>query len=180
MVVDCGVVWREVSNYLDGDVDPTLHAAIDEHLRGCARCAAVVEGTRNVVELYGDERMTDVPLGYSYRLHQRLDENMPRNRRSFIGWMAAAATAALIVGTLEGARFSGARPALRSEHAQLGTGVPPQMMVVVAEDGQLFHLAACTFLHEKNRNKLRAVTAAEASREGYTPCVRCLRKYLTA
>src|ERR1700730_382258 len=106
MVVDCGEVWREVSNYLDGDVDPTLGAAIGEHLRGCPRCTAVVEGTRNVVQLYGDERMIDVPLGYSYRLQQRLHENMPSTRRSFLGWMAAAAPAVLIVGMLEGGGIS--------------------------------------------------------------------------
>jgi hypothetical protein len=49
-------------------------------------------------------------------------------------------------------------------------------MVVVSESGKLFHLAGCEFIHEKN--KLRTITAAEASRQGYSPCVRCLKKYL--
>src|SRR5271157_1269137 len=101
MVVSCEEVWREVSNYLDGDVDPTLRVAIEEHVRGCKRCTAVLDGTRNLIQLYGDERMLEVPLGFSQRLHQRLDENMPRNRRSFLGWMVAAAAAVLVVGTLE-------------------------------------------------------------------------------
>jgi len=178
MVVNCEEVWREVSNYLDGEVDPTLRAGIEEHVRGCQRCAAVLDGTRNVIQLYGDERMLEVPIGFSHRLHRRLDENMPGNRRSFMGWMVAAAAACLVFGTIEVARSSARGPGMRSEHAQRGTGVPPNMMVVVAEDGKLFHLAACTFIHEKNNNKLRTVTAAEASREGYTPCVRCLKKYL--
>ncbi|MBZ5663032.1 MAG: zf-HC2 domain-containing protein [Acidobacteriia bacterium] len=177
MVVNCEEVWREVSNYLDGEVEPTLRVAIEDHIRGCTRCAAVVNGTRNVIELYGDERMLEVPLGYSQRLHRRLDQNMPSSRRSFLGWMVAAAAACLVVGTLEVARSSTFRePELRSEHAQPGSGVPPDMMVVVSEDGKLFHRAGCEFIHEKN--KLRTVTAAEASREGYAPCVRCMRKYL--
>lgn len=50
--------------------------------------------------------------------------------------------------------------------------------MVVSESGKLFHLAGCEFIHEKN--KLRTITAAEASREGYSPCVRCLKKYLDA
>jgi anti-sigma factor RsiW len=179
MVVNCEEVWREVSNYLDGEVDPTLRVAIEEHVRGCKRCTAVLDGTRNVIQLYGDERMLEVPLGFSQRLHQRLDENMPNNRRSFLGWMVAAAAAVLVVGTLELARSSARGLEMRSEHAQLGTGVPPDLMVVVAEEGKLFHLAACTFIHEKNKTQLRTITAAEASREGYTPCVRCLKKYLT-
>jgi anti-sigma factor RsiW len=181
MVVNCEEVWREVSNYLDGEVDPTLRVAIEEHVRGCQRCTAVLDGTRNVIQLYGDERMLEVPLGFSQRLHQRIDENMPGSipstRRTFVGWMAAAAAAVLIVGSLELVRASvPRRPEQRSEMARRGAGVPPDMMVIVAEDGKLFHRAGCTAIHE--RLKQRTITAAEASREGYTACVRCLGKYL--
>jgi hypothetical protein len=177
MVVNCEEVWREVSNYLDGEVETTLLVAIEDHIRGCTRCAAVVNGMRNVIELYGDERMVEVPLGYSQRLRRRLDQNMPASRRSFLGWMVAAAAACLVLGTLEVARSSAFRePDLRSEQAQPGNGVPPDMMVVVSEDGKLFHVAGCDYIHEKN--KLRTVAAAEAMREGYAPCVRCMRKYL--
>jgi anti-sigma factor RsiW len=177
MVVDCEEVWREVSNYLDGEVDPALRTAIDEHVRGCQHCAAVLDGTRNVVQLYGDERMLEVPLGFSNRLHQRIDANMPGNRRSFLGWMVAAAAACLILGTIEVTRSSPFRgPQLRSELAHPGSGVPPDLQVVANDDGRVFHLPGCTFIHEKN--KLRTLTAAAAEREGYTPCVRCLRKYL--
>jgi anti-sigma factor RsiW len=177
MVVNCEEVWREVSNYLDGEVEPGLRVAMQEHIRGCKRCAAVVDGTRNVLQLYGDERMLEVPLGFSQRLHQRLDESMPATRRSFLGWMVAAAAACLVAGTIEVARSSAFRgPELRSEHAQPGIGVPPNMMVVVSEDGKLFHVAGCDFIHEKT--KLRTITAAEAERQGYSPCVRCLKKYL--
>jgi len=177
--VSCEEVWREVSNYLDGEVDPTLRESIEGHVRDCKRCTAVMNGTRNVLQLYGDERMLEVPLGFSQRLHRRLDENMPGNRRSFLGWMVAAAAACLVLGTFEVARSSAFRgPQLRSQQAHPGNGVPPEMMVVVAEDGRLFHAAGCDFIHEKN--KLRTITAAEASREGYAPCVRCLKKYLDA
>jgi hypothetical protein len=135
-----------------------------------------LDGTRNVLQLYGDERMLEVPLGFGQRLHQRLDENMPVNRRGFLGWMVAAAAAVLITGTIEIARSSSRGSAMRSEHAQIGVGVPPDMMVIVSEDGKLFHVAGCPFIHEKT--KLRTITAAEAAREGYAPCVRCMRKYL--
>lgn len=177
MVVRCEEVWREVSNYLDGKVDPILRSAIEEHVRGCQRCTAVVGGMRNVVQLYGDERMLEVPVGYSNRLHRRLDENMPVNRRGFLGWMVAAAAACLLFGTFEVARSSESRgPQLRSLLAQPGNGVPPDLMVVVSEDGRLFHAPGCDYIHEKD--KLRTMTAGEASHEGYAPCVRCMKKYL--
>jgi hypothetical protein len=50
------------------------------------------------------------------------------------------------------------------------------MIVVVAEDGKTFHAAACPFIHDKA--KLRTIPASQALKEGYTPCVRCMKKYL--
>src|SRR2546430_2490517 len=133
MVVNCEEVWREISNYIDGEVDPGLRSAMEEHFRHCQHCTAVLDGTRNVVQLYGDERMFEVPLGFSSRLHQRLEQNMPGSRRGFLGWMVAAAAAVIVVGSFVVARSSAFRGAeLRSEHAQPGTGIPPDMMVVVS------------------------------------------------
>jgi hypothetical protein len=176
MVVTCEHVWREISNYLDGEVEPGLRVAMEEHIHGCKQCRAVLDGMRNVVELYGDERMLEVPFGYSQRLHRRLDENMPATRRSFLGWMVAAAATLLIAGSIEVARSTSRGPEVRSELAQVGNGVTPDMMVVVSKDGRLFHVAGCDYIHQKD--KLRTVTAAEAASEGYVPCVRCLKKYL--
>ncbi len=178
MVVTCEQVWREISNYLENDVDPTLRSAMEEHLRGCKGCTAVLDGTRNVVQLYGDDRMMEVPLGFGHRLQRRLEENMYPARRTFMGWMVAAAAAVLLAGGLEVARSSSlTRARLRSEHAQSAAGVPPGMIVIVAADGKTFHVSGCTFIHDKEH--LRTLTAREALNEGYAPCVRCMRKYLS-
>lgn len=177
MVVTCEQVWLEISNYLDGEVAPDLRAAMDEHLRGCQKCSAVLEGTRNVIGLYGEESMFEPPQGFSQRLHRRLEENMPRQRGTAFGWMIAVAAALLIIVGFEvGDSSAFIAPQLRSEHAQPGIGVPGEIMVVVAEDGKTFHAAACPFIHDKAR--LRTIPASEAQREGYTPCVRCMKKYL--
>ena len=40
MVVTCEQVWREVSNYHDGEVSLDLRAAMEEHFRGCQKCSA--------------------------------------------------------------------------------------------------------------------------------------------
>jgi hypothetical protein len=178
MVVTCEQVWLEISNYVDGDVAPDLRAAMDEHFRSCQKCNAVLDGTRNLIGLYGEDRMFEPPLGYSQRLHHRLEQNMPRSRRGFLGWMVAAAAAILVAGGVElGRSASSDQPELRSEHAQPGTGVPAEMMVIVAEDGKTFHVAGCRFIHDKAR--LRTITASQALREGCAPCVRCMKKYLS-
>jgi Putative zinc-finger len=178
MVVNCEEVWREISNYLEGEIDPTLRVAIEEHARGCKRCTAVLDGTRNVIELYGDERMVEVPLGFSYRLQRRLEDNMPNSRRSFFGWMVAAAAGILIAGGFEVARSSVfSRPQPRSEHAQSVSGVPPDLMVVVYPEGKTFHFPTCTFIPDKKN--LRTIAARDAEQQGYVPCTRCMKKYLT-
>jgi len=50
------------------------------------------------------------------------------------------------------------------------------MNVVVSDGAKLFHVAGCDYIH--NKDKVRTLTAKEAIREGYTPCLRCLRKYI--
>jgi Putative zinc-finger len=177
MLVKCEEVWREVSNYLDGEVSPELRAAIEEHVRGCKRCTAVVHGTRNVIQLYADERMVEVPLGFSRRLHRRLADDMPGSRRSFFGWMVATAAALLVAGGFEVARSAVfPHPRLRSEHARASNHVPPDMIVIVAEDGKTFHANGCPFI--QGRARLRTISAGDAEQEGYAPCVRCMKKYL--
>jgi anti-sigma factor RsiW len=73
MKIDCKHVWQHISAYIDGDVDATLRAEIDRHLEHCEICSAVLDSTRNVVVLMADERVFEIPAGYSERLHRRLD-----------------------------------------------------------------------------------------------------------
>jgi hypothetical protein len=177
MVISCQHLWSEISNYLEGEVEPPLRAAMEEHLRGCERCTAVLDGTRNVLQLYGDERMLEVPLGFSHRLHRRLEDTMPGSRRKFLGWMVAAAAAVVTAGTIGVASsLSSRHPEPRSEHARPGVGVPPDLLVVVSDKGKLFHKSTCEFIHD--RTNLRTIAAREAQQQGYVPCVRCMKEYL--
>jgi predicted anti-sigma-YlaC factor YlaD len=73
MRIDCRHVWQHLSGYIDGDVDAVLRAEIDHHLEHCEICSAVLDSTRNVVILVADERVFEIPAGYSERLHRRLD-----------------------------------------------------------------------------------------------------------
>jgi hypothetical protein len=178
MKISCEHVWREVSNYLDGEVDPALQAAVEEHVRGCKRCAAVLDGTRNVVQLLADERVMELPLGYEQRLRQRLAAERPAAQRSYWSWLVLATAAALAAAALaigSGSPFR--EPRQRSEMAHPAAGVPAALMVFVAADGKTFHVAGCRFLHDKAR--VRSIPASEALREGYVPCVHCMKQYLS-
>jgi len=74
MVLKCKHVWREISNYIEGTVDPDLRAAIETHLAHCRHCAAVLDSTRNILVLVADDRTFELPVGYSDRLHAKLAE----------------------------------------------------------------------------------------------------------
>ena len=180
MVVNCEQVWHEISNYLESDVDAALRTAMDEHFRTCKRCASVLEGTRNVVRLYGDERMIEVPAGFSRRLEKRLTQSLRVSSQpwsTLSTWLVPVAALALFVGGLRVANsLTGGQRPLQSEHAQTGRDIPPDMLVVVSAGAKLFHAPGCGVIH--NKEKERTLTAKEAMREGYVPCLRCMRKYL--
>jgi anti-sigma factor RsiW len=72
--ISCVEVWRELSNYMDGAVDHNLRKRMEEHFKTCEHCTAVLDGMRNVVRLVGDDRVFDLPAGFSDRLKQRLKE----------------------------------------------------------------------------------------------------------
>ena len=70
--ISCEHVWREISNYIDDDVDSELRARMEAHFKVCAHCTAVLDGTRNVVRLVADGQSFDLPRGFSERLRQRI------------------------------------------------------------------------------------------------------------
>jgi hypothetical protein len=176
VAVHCEQVWQEISNYIDGEIDPALRPAFEDHVGQCKRCTAVLEGTRNIVALYSDERLFKVPLGYSWRLQRRISATLPPRRGNFLGWVVAFAALALIAGSITLANTRPAATQARSEHAHPGVGVPPTLAVTVNDHGKLFHMKGCPFLNAKDGT--HSLTAEEAEHEGYVPCVHCMSKYL--
>ncbi len=72
--ISCIEVWREMSNYIDDEVDPELRSRIEAHVKHCNHCAAILDGTKNVVKLIADDTTFDLPAGFSKRLYTKLDK----------------------------------------------------------------------------------------------------------
>ena len=70
--IDCYQVLRELSDYLEADLTPELRMQIERHLIKCNHCTAVHDGMRNVVRLLGDEKVIELPEGFSERLCERI------------------------------------------------------------------------------------------------------------
>jgi hypothetical protein len=177
--MSCEQVWREVSNYVDGEVDPALRSTMDEHFKTCKQCASVLAGTRNVVQLYGDERMLEVPVGFGQRLEKRLTQDAAAKGSgwsSWSAWLVPVAAIALIAGGLKLVNTFTFRNLIKSHHALPANDIPPDLVVVVSSGSKLFHVPGCKYIHDKASE--RTLTAKEAMQDGYVPCTRCLRQYL--
>ena len=72
MVLECKHVWDYISGYLDGTLDAEVREQVQRHLEHCEICSAVLDSTRNVVVLMADQRVFEIPRGFSERLHMRL------------------------------------------------------------------------------------------------------------
>jgi predicted anti-sigma-YlaC factor YlaD len=78
--ISCEEVWREVSNYLEGEISSELRSRMEEHFKGCKHCTAVLDGSRNVVQLVGDARIFELPSAVSDRLYQKLDRKLSQHK----------------------------------------------------------------------------------------------------
>ncbi len=142
MVISCEEVWRELSNYIDNDIDPALRAEMEAHFAQCKHCTAVLDGTRNVIRLVGDERAFTVPAGFSRRLYQKLSKHNAMSRGPLRGWLVAAVAAGIAYAMLTIARAeSPAPPLLKSEHSQPAARLPVGL-VAINEKGKTLSRAA--------------------------------------
>jgi anti-sigma factor RsiW len=169
MDVSCEDVWKEISNYLENDLDPSLRAALEAHFARCRHCSAVLEGTRNIIGVYGDERVFELPAGFARGLQRKLSPQIVGQRGSALAWALSLAFVGMIVlALLVGHVRQVGQPRLLSRHSQPALRVPPGM-VAVAANSKTFHVPSCPYLH----GSWKLVPAEVAIREGYNPCVRC-------
>ena len=72
MVIDCKHVWDYISGYLDNSLLPETRELVQRHLEHCEICSAILDSTRNILVLTADNRVFELPVGFSERLHSRL------------------------------------------------------------------------------------------------------------
>ncbi len=76
MKLDCKHIWRELSNYLDGEIPPDVRRHVEAHVAHCRHCAALLDSTHNVIVLIADKRRLELPVGFSARLRERLEREL--------------------------------------------------------------------------------------------------------
>ena len=76
MVIDCKHVWNYISEYLDGTLTSETREIVQRHLDHCEICSAILDSTRNIIILTADDRVFELPVGFSDRLHARVAREM--------------------------------------------------------------------------------------------------------
>ncbi len=71
---DCQKYLFQLSEYIDGELDPKLCALLEEHLHHCTDCTVVVDTLKRTIELYHLETSQEaLPDNVKSRLYSRLN-----------------------------------------------------------------------------------------------------------
>jgi len=75
--LNCESVTREMSNYIDGDMDAVLRLELEVHLQCCRHCTVVLNQVKMTVELFCDAEPVDLPNDVRSRLYEALKNKLP-------------------------------------------------------------------------------------------------------
>jgi predicted anti-sigma-YlaC factor YlaD len=70
--VKCTEFLRELTDYLDGTMNESMRAELDEHLHWCHDCHVVMNTTKKTIEIYRDNQLYELPQPLRNRLHQAI------------------------------------------------------------------------------------------------------------
>jgi anti-sigma factor RsiW len=78
--LNCDGVIREISNYIDGDLDAAMKQELERHLDHCQECALVVNQTKMTVDIFCDSQPVELPTEVRSRLHEALQRKLREPR----------------------------------------------------------------------------------------------------
>jgi anti-sigma factor RsiW len=70
--LNCKGVIREISNYLDGELEPSARQELERHLNDCDDCRMAVDQTKLTIEVFCNEQPVELPGDVRSRLHEAL------------------------------------------------------------------------------------------------------------
>jgi anti-sigma factor RsiW len=77
--LNCKGVIREISDYLDGELAPSVRQELERHLDDCKDCRIVVDQTRLTIEIFCDKQRVELPSDVRSRLHEALRKKVNAN-----------------------------------------------------------------------------------------------------
>lgn len=74
--MNCKGIIRELSNYIDGDLDQVVKQELERHLEHCEDCTMIVDQTKKSIEILCDSRPVELPSDVRSRLHTSLRKKL--------------------------------------------------------------------------------------------------------
>jgi len=68
----CEELLAALNDYVDGELDPAICEAFEEHLSQCNPCQIVIDNIRKTIRLYKAGEPFELPPEFQRRLHQQL------------------------------------------------------------------------------------------------------------
>jgi anti-sigma factor RsiW len=72
--LNCKGLIRELSNYIDEDLDPVLKQELERHLEHCEDCAMIVDQTKKTIQILCGSQPVALSTDARTRLHAKLRE----------------------------------------------------------------------------------------------------------
>jgi hypothetical protein len=66
------MLLREVSNYLDSDLEPAVRQELEQHIARCPDCWVILDTTRKTVEIYQCCEPYPIPVALKTRLRDAI------------------------------------------------------------------------------------------------------------
>jgi len=79
--LNCKGVIREISNYIDGALEPVEKQELERHLAHCEDCKIVVDQTKLTVDVFCDSEPVELPSDVRSRLHEALRRKLSEKRQ---------------------------------------------------------------------------------------------------
>lgn len=70
--MNCQGLIRELTNYLDDNLDAATRAELEQHLFKCKKCRIIVDTTRKTIDIFCNSEPVPLPEDVRERLHRAL------------------------------------------------------------------------------------------------------------
>jgi len=80
-LLTCKDFLRELSDFLDENLDAGVRANLEEHMTECPNCWVVADTTRKTIKIYKGMDPYPVPKDVEERLMQALERKMASERK---------------------------------------------------------------------------------------------------
>jgi len=75
----CEDLLAQLSDYVDGSIDPAVCREFEAHMTDCSPCQVVVDNIRKTITLYRAGQAYELPIPFRQRLHAALQEKWREN-----------------------------------------------------------------------------------------------------